>query len=75
MPSASSGDAIKGPVLVLLIAHLAHVHFDREDAARGRHRVHGGAAGLGLLWSARRDARRYPAGRLLEPRTFVERTA
>jgi radical SAM superfamily enzyme YgiQ (UPF0313 family) len=28
-----------------------------------------------LLWSARRDARRYPAGRPLEPRTFVERTA
>jgi len=26
-----------------------------------------------LLWSARRDARAYPAGRALEPRTFVDR--
>ncbi len=26
-----------------------------------------------LLWSARRDARRFPAGRALEPKTFVER--
>lgn len=26
-----------------------------------------------LLWSSRRDARRFPAGRPLEPRTFVER--
>jgi radical SAM superfamily enzyme YgiQ (UPF0313 family) len=26
-----------------------------------------------LLWSARREAARYPAGRPLEPRTFVER--
>ena len=31
------------------------------------------AAGRVLLWSARRDARRYPAGRPLEPQTFVER--
>ncbi len=26
-----------------------------------------------LLWTSRRDARRYPQGRRLEPRTFVER--
>ena len=31
--------------------------------------------GPALLWSSRRDARRYPAGRTLEPRTFVERRA
>jgi hypothetical protein len=30
-------------------------------------------AGPVLLWSARRDARRFAAGRRLEPRTFVER--
>jgi len=30
-------------------------------------------AGSALLWSARRDARLWPAGRRLEPRTFVER--
>jgi radical SAM superfamily enzyme YgiQ (UPF0313 family) len=27
-----------------------------------------------LLWSSRRDARRFPAGRPIEPRTFVDRT-
>ncbi len=26
-----------------------------------------------LLWSSRREARRHPRGRPLEPRTFVER--
>jgi hypothetical protein len=26
-----------------------------------------------LLWTSRREARRYPRGRPLEPRTFVER--
>jgi radical SAM superfamily enzyme YgiQ (UPF0313 family) len=31
------------------------------------------AIGPVLLWSARREARRFPAGRVLEPRTFVER--
>jgi radical SAM superfamily enzyme YgiQ (UPF0313 family) len=31
-------------------------------------------AGQALLWSARREARTAPAGRVLEPRTFVERT-
>lgn len=29
-------------------------------------------AGAALLWSSRREARRFPAGRPLEPRTFVE---
>jgi radical SAM superfamily enzyme YgiQ (UPF0313 family) len=32
-------------------------------------------AGPALLWSSTRDARRYPTGRRLEPRTFVERRA
>jgi hypothetical protein len=31
------------------------------------------SAGTALLWSARRDARLHPAGRRLEPRTFVTR--
>jgi hypothetical protein len=30
--------------------------------------------GPALLWSARREARLFPGGRRLEPRTFVERT-
>jgi hypothetical protein len=29
--------------------------------------------GPAMLWSARRDARLFPAGRPLEPRTFVDR--
>jgi hypothetical protein len=31
--------------------------------------------GPALLWSSTRDARRFPGGRALEPRTFVERRA
>jgi hypothetical protein len=30
-------------------------------------------AGPVLLWAARRDARRFPSGRRLEPVTFLER--
>jgi hypothetical protein len=30
--------------------------------------------GPALLWSTRREARRFPHGRRLEPRTFVDRT-
>jgi hypothetical protein len=32
------------------------------------------AIGPVLHWTSRREARRFPAGRRLEPRTFVERT-
>jgi hypothetical protein len=31
------------------------------------------AAGCALLWTSKRDARRHPGGRRLEPRTFVDR--
>jgi hypothetical protein len=33
------------------------------------------ALGPVLLWTSRRESRRYPRGRVLEPRTFVERRA
>ena len=36
-------------------------------------RVMDRAVGQVLIWSARREARRHPGGRPLEPRTFVER--
>ena len=39
-----------------------------------RSRLTGAALGSVLAWSARREASRFPGGRLLEPRTFVERT-
>ena len=44
--------------------------------ARDRRTVAGSidpVAGPVLLWSARRETRRHPAGRRLEPRTFVDR--
>ena len=31
-------------------------------------------AGRALLWSARRESSRYPAGRPMEPQTFIDRT-
>jgi radical SAM superfamily enzyme YgiQ (UPF0313 family) len=37
-----------------------------------RSRVAAAIAGPFVYWAARRDARRYPAGRPLEPRTFVD---
>jgi radical SAM superfamily enzyme YgiQ (UPF0313 family) len=37
-------------------------------------RIVNGVTGRALLWSARREAVKYPAGRPLEPRTFVDRT-
>jgi radical SAM superfamily enzyme YgiQ (UPF0313 family) len=49
------------------------IEIEREGGvfARTIHR----AAGPILLWSARRDAARFPRGRQLEPRTFVTRRA
>ncbi|MCL4847150.1 MAG: cobalamin-dependent protein [Acidobacteria bacterium] len=41
---------------------------DLGAAARAVHAL----AGAALLWSSRREARRFPTGRPLEPRTFVE---
>jgi hypothetical protein len=39
----------------------------------GISRVLNNTLGPLLLWSARRDGRKYPAGRALEPRTFLDR--
>lgn len=44
-----------------------------ERELGGWSRIIDGLAGPVLLWSARREARCWPAGRRLEPRTFVER--
>jgi hypothetical protein len=44
---------------------------ERETGALTRLLNH--AAGRLLLWSARREARRFPQGRPLEPPTFVDR--
>jgi radical SAM superfamily enzyme YgiQ (UPF0313 family) len=45
-----------------------------ERELGGLSKVVNNLVGPVLLWSSRRDARRFPAGRRLEPRTFVERT-
>jgi radical SAM superfamily enzyme YgiQ (UPF0313 family) len=44
-----------------------------EREAGGASRAAHGLLGRALLWSARREARRFPRGRPLEPATFVER--
>ena len=44
-----------------------------EDELGGLSRIVARLGGPVLLWSARREAARYPTGRPLEPRTFVER--
>lgn len=44
-----------------------------ERELGGMSRVVNNTLGPLLLWSARRDGRKYPAGRALEPRTFVDR--
>jgi hypothetical protein len=49
----------------------------RRQIARecgGLSRVIGAGLGPVLLWAAQREAARFPAGRPLEPRTFVERS-
>jgi hypothetical protein len=44
-----------------------------EDELGAVCRIASRVAGPALYWAIRRDARRYPGGRRLEPRTFVER--
>jgi radical SAM superfamily enzyme YgiQ (UPF0313 family) len=47
---------------------------DIERELGGLSRAVNHVVGPALLWSARREARRFPRGRALEPRTFVERS-
>ena len=53
---------------------IQRLRLDIEAEFGGASRLIARLAGPVLLWSARRQARRFPSGRLLEPRTFVERT-
>jgi hypothetical protein len=46
-----------------------------ERELRGFTRAIDWTLGPILLWSARREARRFPRGRALEPQTFVARRA
>jgi hypothetical protein len=49
------------------------LELEREFGVRAR--ALAALAGRLLLWSARREARRFPTGRPLEPRTFLEHRA
>jgi hypothetical protein len=72
-----------GAALWAMERHLAHTPEIRrsigmlrrqiENEVGGWSRLLHNLAGRALLWSARREARRFPGGRPLEPRTFVER--
>ena len=51
------------------------LRLEMERELRGFTRAVDWTLGPILLWSARREARRFPKGRPLEPRTFVVRRA
>ncbi|MBI2828059.1 MAG: radical SAM protein [Acidobacteria bacterium] len=53
---------------------IRRLRLDIEAELGGASRLIARLAGPVLLWSTRREARRFPSGRRLEPRTFVERT-
>ena len=52
---------------------IRELRLQMERELGGMSRVLNNTLGPLLLWSARRDGRRYPAGRALEPRTFLDR--
>ena len=52
---------------------IRELRLQMERELGGMSRVVNNALGPLLLWTARRDGRKYPAGRALEPRTFVDR--
>jgi hypothetical protein len=56
-------------------ARIREVRLEMERELGGFTRAIDWTLGPVLLWSARREARRFPLGRRLEPRTFVSRPA
>jgi hypothetical protein len=54
-------------------ARMRGLRLQMERDLGGMSRVVNNTLGPALLWTARREALRYPAGRALEPRTFIER--
>lgn len=54
-------------------ARIRALRLQIEDEFGGVTRLIDRTVGPVLLWSARRDARAFPAGRALEPQTFVDR--
>jgi radical SAM superfamily enzyme YgiQ (UPF0313 family) len=73
-----------GAVLWAMEKYLRHENRDVSDRIRETRlqierefgalcRAIDATVGAAMLWSARRDARRFPSGRPLEPQTFVDR--
>jgi hypothetical protein len=62
-----------GAALWAMERYLRESNRDVSDKIRGLRRAIDRLVGPVLLWAARRDAERFPLGRPLEPRTFVER--
>jgi hypothetical protein len=56
-----------------LAAQIRAVRMDMERELRGWTRTVNRTLGPVLLWTSRRDARKFPDGRQIEPQTFVER--
>ena len=56
-------------------ARIRELRLEMERELRGFTRAIDWTLGPILLWSARREARRFPRGRALEPQTFVARRA
>jgi len=54
-------------------ARMRELRLQMERDLGGMSRVINNTLGPALLWTARRESRKYPAGRALEPRTFIER--
>jgi radical SAM superfamily enzyme YgiQ (UPF0313 family) len=54
-------------------ARIRELRLQMERELGGMSRVVNNTLGPLLLWTARRDGRRFPAGRALEPRTFIDR--
>ena len=68
------GILVHGSSIIGMPHHtLENIGGEIEHEMGGLKRLASRAAGRVLLWSARRDARRFPRGRPLEPPTFMER--
>ena len=59
----------------VISARIRELRLDMERELGGMTAAISRSLGPALLWSARRDARRYPMGRVLEPRTFCDTNA
>ncbi len=74
MAALSAMERYLRPTNAAVSARIAELRADMGREFGVPSRLSGGALGRILAWMAQREASRFPAGRRLEPRTFVERT-